>query len=451
VTDQQYRGRRAAAAAERIHQPRPRPRAALADLLRRLWGRRIVRFGTVAAVCTLFQLLALACLARFGMNKVLANGIGFGVSAQVSYVLSARLTWRDRTSRLAEPASSGAALGSWSARWAAFNATAAVALVANELVFAMATHSGTRLIAASFAGIVSGAVITFTLNNFVTFRERVSVHTAEIAAEHRPGLDEIRTRAQQDGVAFFLPAFNEAENLRAIVPEIVDYFLRLACPFTVIIVNDGSGKDDTFETAERLARAYPAYVQAVHHPQNKGYGAALQTGMHAALDTGHGLIGFCDADGQFDVESFGTLLAALQVQEADLVAGYRIARADSIKRRLMGRAWHRLSSLVLGFTAARDVDCGFKVFTAVVLKEVEPQLSGGYAAVSPEILARATAAGYTMAEAGVTHKPRVHGRQTGSDLKVVILSLGYLFHLRLALRKERSDGSRRTGPAAVAS
>ena len=166
------------------------------------------------------------------------------------------------------------------------------------------------------------------------------------------------------------------------------------------------------------------------------HGAALQTGFRAALDSGHGLIGFCDADGQFEITSFGTLLAALQDRGADLAVGYRIARADSLKRRVMGRSWHWLSSLVLGARTARDVDCGFKLFTRAVLVDVEPRISGGYAAVSPEILTRATSAGYTMAEAGVTHKSRSHGRQTGSDLKGVILSLVCLFRLRLTLRTE---------------
>jgi putative flippase GtrA len=454
VSDQSSQVRSTAIEPDRAGEPEQGRRAAFAaaNLLRRLWALRIVRFGAVAALCTLLQLLVLASLARLGADTIMANGIGFALSAQVSFVLSARLTWRDRTPRSPHrgcpPRST---LGARSVRWATFNGTAVVALVVNELIFAAATHSGIRLIAASFAGIVSGAAVTFTLNNCVTFRGRIAQHAAAAETELRPGLDEIAGRARQDGVAFFLPAFNEAANLRNIVPGIVDYFLRLACPFTVIIVDDGSTKDDTFTAAERLADVYPAYVHAVHHTQNKGYGAALQTGIRAALDTGHGLIGFCDADDQFDIESFGTLLAALQNQDADLVAGYRIARADSLKRRLMGRAWHQLSSFVLGFTAARDVDCGFKVFTAVVLKDVESQLSGGYAAVSPEILARATSAGYTMAEAGVSHKARVHGQQTGSDLKVVILSLAYLFHLRLALRKERWHGNRHSAAAAVAS
>jgi putative flippase GtrA len=418
--------------------PRALPSAGQAGLLRRLWGHRAVRFGAVAASCTVGQLLVLGWLSRLGVSQVVANGIGFGLAAQANFVLSARITWRDRRPDPARQARGGFSRRRvWWARWARFNTAAIMALAVNELVFTAGVQAGLRLLVASLAGIVAGAALTFTLNNLVTFRAETAGKSLSAQRERRPGLEKISGRAQRDGVAFFLPAFNEAANLRNIVPGIVDYFLRLACPFTIIIVDDGSAEDDTFEAAEQLAVNYPGYVQAVHHSQNKGYGAALQTGFRAALDTGHGLIGFCDADDQFDIASFGTLLAALQDQEADLAVGYRITRADSLKRRVMGRGWHWLSSLVLGAKAARDVDCGFKLFTRAALAEVEPRISGRYAAVSPEILARAHSAGYTMVEAGVTHKSRHHGRQTGADLKVVILSLTCLFRLRLTLRTER--------------
>jgi len=439
VPSRQVRSRGSGTAGAVAVPPRALPSTGPANLLRRLWRHRAARFGAVAAFCTLGQLLVLAWLARLGVSKVVANGIGFGLAAQANFVLSAHVTWRDRKPRPGRSARTGlpASLSAWSARWARFNTVAIVALAVNELVFTMGVHAGIQLFMASSAGIVTGAALTFTLNNLVTFRDETTRKSAGAQLECRPSLEEISGRAQQDGVAFFLPAFNEAANLRKIVPGIVGYFLRLACPFTIIIVNDGSTEDDTFETAEQLARDYPGYVHAVHHSRNKGYGAALQTGFRAALDTGHGLIGFCDADDQFEIASFGTLVAALVDHEADLAVGYRIARADSLKRRVMGRAWHWLSGLVLGAKTVRDVDCGFKVFTRAALNDVEPRISGRYAAVSPEILARATSAGYTMVEAGVTHRSRHHGRQTGSDLKVVILSLTYLFHLRLTLRTER--------------
>ena len=70
--------------------PSALPSAGPADLLRRLWRYRAVRFGAVAASCTLGQLLVLASLTRLGVSEVVANGIGFVLSAQANFVLSAR-------------------------------------------------------------------------------------------------------------------------------------------------------------------------------------------------------------------------------------------------------------------------------------------------------------------------------------------------------------------------
>ena len=404
---------------------------------RSLPGLRVVRFGMVAGSCTLLQLLILEFLNHLGVSRLLANGIAFLLAAQANFALSALFTWHDRKPRLARHTKSlnATRAGVWIARWIKFNGTALVALVINELVFAAALHEGVPLFAASGAGILSGAVVTFNVNHFVTFRGSAQEQAKPWIVERRPDLASISAKVREEGVAFFIPAFNEAANLRRLVPHIVRYFRVLNCPFIVIIVDDGSAADNTYETAEQIADAYAGYVRVVHHHQNMGYGAALQTGLRSALGTGHGLIAFCDADNQFDTESFGTLLAALQSANADLAVGYRIARADSLKRRLMGNAWHWLSTHVLDLGGVRDVDCGFKIFTRQVLTDVVPHLRGDYATVSPEILARATAAGYTIAEAGVTHRPRTSGRQTGSDLKVVVLSLIYLVQLRVTLER----------------
>ena len=99
----------------------------------------------------------------------------------------------------------------------------------------------------------------------------------------------------------------------------------------MIIVNDGSNADDTYETAERMADVYTGYVRVVHHSQNMGYGAALQTGLRTALRTEHGLIAFCDADNQFDVESFGTLVSAFRMKTQIwrlAIASCEVTRSD---------------------------------------------------------------------------------------------------------------------------
>lgn len=189
------------------------PGTGLAKILARLGRYRAVRFGAVAATCTLGQLVILTGLTRLGLGKIPANGIGFVLSAQLNFALSAVITWRDRNPSRLRPAC-----------WASFNAVAAAALAVNEVVFALGTRAGLALLPAALAEIVASAAVTFTLNNLVTFRGPVAG-----PLERRPSLAEISGRAQRDGVAFFLPAYHEAANLRMIVPGIVGYFRELGC------------------------------------------------------------------------------------------------------------------------------------------------------------------------------------------------------------------------------
>jgi Glycosyl transferase family 2/Dolichyl-phosphate-mannose-protein mannosyltransferase len=409
-------------------------------------GLRIVRFGVVASSCVLIQLLVLKYLSQLGVRPVLANGIGFIAAAQAYFLLNILLASRDRrigSARRTIQSQNIFAADTLISQWTKFSVIALIPLAVNGLVFAVTLHNGVELFTASCTGILSGAIVVFSVNLADTHQHRAREKTEVEPAEKRPSLESIRSKVQEEGVAFFLPAFNESENLKILVPKLVGYFRALSCHFTVIIVDDGSTTDDTHETAERMADVYGGYVRAVHHDKNMGYGATLRTGLRSALSTGHGLIAFCDADNQFDIESFGTLLVALQNADADLAVGYRIDRADSLKRRVMGVVWHWLSTRVLDFGGVRDVDCGFKVFTRQVLVDVIPRLRGDYATISPEIVSRATTAGYTVAETGITHRPRAYGRQTGSDPKVVVRSLVRLFQLRRALRGERVEKAQR--------
>lgn len=230
----------------------------------------------------------------------------------------------------------------------------------------------------------------------------------------------------QPGTAMFLPALNEADNLPVVVTDAVTYLQSRNEPFVVVIVDDGS-TDDTASVAQALEQTYPGRVRLVCHGVNMGYGAALRTGFKTCLETGMEWIGFCDADGQFKPQDIGKLITCAAESDSDIAIGYRIERADGLKRRVMGRAWHVLSRAILGYEAV-DVDCGFKVFKRHALSLLDRQLVGDYATISPEILARAYRARLKVVEVGVNHYPRQAGTQTGASLNVIWASvLGLIF------------------------
>jgi len=113
-------------------------------------------------------------------------------------------------------------------------------------------------------------------------------------------------------LAVVIPAYQAA----ATITEVVSRSRRAAPGAIVYLVDDGS----TDGTGER-GRGKGATV--LTHPHNRGKGAALETGIAAALQNGARVIVTLDGDGQHPPEEIPRLAAAVASGEADLVLGAR--------------------------------------------------------------------------------------------------------------------------------
>jgi glycosyltransferase involved in cell wall biosynthesis len=221
-------------------------------------------------------------------------------------------------------------------------------------------------------------------------------------------------------LSVILPAFNEEANIRAVVEDADRTVPKIAPIFEIIVADDGS-KDRTGEICDRLVEELPN-VRVVHHPQNRGYGAALKSGIRLAR---HDLIFFTDADGQFDLNELATLLE--QSEAYDIVAGSRARRQDPPHRLLFAWGWNILVRIVLG-VRIRDIDCAFKVFNRNVFDRVQIQSVG--AMVNTEIFAQVSRFGMTVKEIPVSHFPRQHGESTGGNVAVILKAFRELIKMR---------------------
>jgi len=152
-----------------------------------------------------------------------------------------------------------------------------------------------------------------------------------------------------------VPAFNERSRVASVLAAVGA--LRLPERPRMIVVDDGSS-DGTAEVAKR------AGAQVVSHRVNLGKGAALLTGVEAAVATGADLVVVMDADGQHDPSDLPLLLEPLKAGRADLVLGYRQFTSA------MPPAMRFGNTLLSGIFAAlfglrvRDTQCGFRALTA---------------------------------------------------------------------------------------
>src|SRR5713101_3249875 len=144
------------------------------------------------------------------------------------------------------------------------------------------------------------------------------------------------------GLSVFFPAYNDSGTIASMVIRTVKAAAELTPDFEIIIVDDGSA-DGTAEIADELARTY-RQVRAVHHPQNRDYGAALQTGFRSATKE---LIFYTDGDAQYDPSELSALWDSM-TPDVDLVNGYKISRSDPLHRIIVGRIYHYIVSALFG-------------------------------------------------------------------------------------------------------
>jgi glycosyltransferase involved in cell wall biosynthesis len=223
-----------------------------------------------------------------------------------------------------------------------------------------------------------------------------------------------------------LPAFNEEANVERVARDCAAYLDGLGLDYELLIVNDGS-KDRTGEILEGLKSSI-ARLRPQHHPQNRGYGAALRTGFDAATKR---FVFYMDGDGQFDIKNLDVILP-LATDEDSIVTGYRIERRDPFIRRLNAKLFGGFLVRVLLGVHVRDLNCAFKLIPKKILDSIKLESTG--ALINAEMYGRAIRKGFGIKEVGVHHYPRTAGVQTGAHLGVIVNAFIELFRLRQKIR-----------------
>ena len=173
-----------------------------------------------------------------------------------------------------------------------------------------------------------------------------------------------------------IPAFNEAQSLPLLLPEVFAYCAGQQ--WKIIVVNDGS-TDGSKEILSHYEKNDSFRV--IHHKLNKGYGAALKSGL-LACDTKYAVT--IDADGQHYLEDIDNLLANMVSHDADVVVGSRKGAVSDSSYRGLGKGIIRTLAKMLMTVPIHDLNSGMKIYdTALAKKKSEDMLPASqYASMS---------------------------------------------------------------------
>jgi glycosyltransferase involved in cell wall biosynthesis len=205
---------------------------------------------------------------------------------------------------------------------------------------------------------------------------------------------QIRTR----GFSVIIPAFNEAQGIQTVVSGLMSVLSSQDSQNEVIVVDDGS----TDETAE-IAKSCEG-VKVISHGVNRGYGAAIKTGIRNACFS---VICILDADGTYPVERILDLVDPALMFEYDMVVGWREGKHAAIPIIRRPAKWfiRRLAKIIVG-EQVPDLNSGFRVFTKSAISKFINLLPDGFSFTTTITLGMLTN-GYSVKYIPIEYHPRI--------------------------------------------
>lgn len=183
-------------------------------------------------------------------------------------------------------------------------------------------------------------------------------------------------REVERGISVVVPAFNEEASVGAEVEAIRQAMSRNGTPFEIIVVDDASTDRTSIVAMGNGARVF-------RHMENRGYGAAIKTGIRGAL---YDTIVITDADGTYPADQIPHLIEKLEA--ADMVVGARIGEEVHIPLIRRPAKWllRRLAQHIAG-QPIPDLNSGLRAFRRQAIEPYFPMLSNRFSFTTTSTLA----------------------------------------------------------------
>ncbi len=211
--------------------------------------------------------------------------------------------------------------------------------------------------------IVSNVVLMFFSLSTASKAENFRLQFDQLVRKLGLGSFEI-TPEKIKPIMVVIPAYNEAENLRYLLPKIPAKINGL--DVDVLVIDDGS-TDQTKQIVQEHGHT------VVSNMINRGGGAALRLGYDILKKAGGNICVTMDADGQHQPEEIETLVLPIIKDEYDIVIGSRILgtrEKDNPIRAAGVRIFAAIVSSLLG-KRITDPSSGFRAFKMEKITDID--------------------------------------------------------------------------------
>lgn len=325
-----------------------------------------------------------------GIYYLFSAAIAIETSIITNFILNEKWTFRDRSH-----GKSG-----MFRRGLKFNAVSVAALVINISVLFFCTEVlGIYYLISNLIGIVAAFLWNYFVNLGWTWKE-----------EKKPAA----TRKVKM-VSMITPTYNEKDNIKKLIPMIIQTFKKARIKCEVIVVDDNS-PDGTAKAAKELSKKFP--VQVIKRKGKLGLSSAVIEGFKIAKGD---VLGVIDADLQHPVDVLPDMVK--EIGRYEMVVGSRHVPGGGsedwpFKRRLISRVAIAMAKPV---TKLRDTTSGYFMIRREALEKAELNPRG-----FKICLEVAVKSGATLKEVPIIFRKREMGEsKLGGDV-----AWDYVVHLK---------------------
>lgn len=229
-------------------------------------------------------------------------------------------------------------------------------------------------------------------------------------------------------VSLFFPVYNDETTVRAVAERALQMLRGYADDFEIIVVDDGS-PDRSGQIADEVAREHSGIVRVIHHPENRGYGAALRTGVAACR---HEWICMIDGDNEYEVFDLKKMLSVRQYYR--LIIGFRYKKLYSTKRVFISSVYNHVLRRLFR-TPFRDVSTGIRIIHRSILDGLELTCNSPF--IGAELAIKTMLRGYPVGEVGIQTFPRSFGSGSSTTVRNIWLTMRDMMRVRHEIFSER--------------
>jgi glycosyltransferase involved in cell wall biosynthesis len=230
-------------------------------------------------------------------------------------------------------------------------------------------------------------------------------------------------------ISLFFPVYNDENTVRVVANRALELLEEVAGNYEIIIVNDGS-PDSSGEIADQLAVEHEK-ITVVHHPVNRGYGAAMKSGIAAAK---YDIICMIDGDNEYDVFDLKKMLAVRDYYM--LVIAFRYKKLYSTKRIFISFVYNTVLR-VLFKSPFRDISTGIRLIHRAVLDDME--LTSNSPFIGAELTLKSMLHGFPVGEVGIQTFPRDFGQGSATSYKNIMATIKDIRRIRKEIFSDSYD------------